>query len=140
MGIMAALMDPRLYHVLGFGTFLGSTFFQSFVGGVTAYRSLPRPMFGRLQEATFPVFFSLQSILGAVMLLTYPGQKIGGLRVNTGLAGAFARSNRYIAFVPLASTLVTSLLNLVVLGPATTKAMKQRHHQGMSGMHVKSSN
>lgn len=128
---IGAFADPRVYHVLSYGTFLGATFFQSFIGGVTAYRALPRPMFGRLQEATFPIFFSLQSFLGAVMLLTYPGQTIGGIRVNTGISGAFMRANRWTAFVPLATTLVTSMANLFFLGPATTRAMKQRHHQGI---------
>lgn len=136
MSFLAAVADPRVYHVLSYGTYLGSTFFQSFVGGVTAYKSLPRPMFGRLQEATFPVYFSLQSVFGAVMLLTYPGQNslVNGrnVRVNTGMAGAFAPANRWTAFVPLATTVVTSLLNLFVLGPATTRAMKARHHQGWS--------
>jgi hypothetical protein len=39
--------------------------------------------------------------------------------------------------VPLATIFVTSVLNSLIIGPATTKTMKDRHHQGMSRTLVK---
>lgn len=128
-------MDPKAFHVLSYGSFLGITLFQSFVGGVVAYKVLPRPQFARLQQATFPVFFSLQTILPAIMMVTYPGDNIASagrahLRGDSGLAGVFDESNRWTVLAPLATILITSAVNLLLLGPATTKAMKERHHQG----------
>lgn len=123
---MASLTDRRAYHILSYATFLGTTFFQSFVGGPVAFTVLPRPMFGRLQQATFPVFFSIQTVLPMIMLLTYPDDK-SALGVRQGI---FAESNRWTALYPILAVMVTSAINLVALGPATTKAMKARHHQG----------
>lgn len=113
-----------------FRTLLGATVFQSFIGGVVAYQCLPRPQFATLQQKTFPVFFSLQSILPLIMIATYPGEKMLGARENSGFNGVMAESNRWTVFVPIATILVTSVANLFLVGPATTKTMKERHHQG----------
>lgn len=135
MDTIKSVMDPKAFHILSYGSFLGVTLFQSFVGGVIAYKVLPRPQFATLQQATFPVFFSIQTILPAIMAVTYPGNNIASagsshLTGDSGLAGVLAEGNRWTVLAPLATILVTSLANLVVLGPATTKAMKERHHQG----------
>jgi len=131
--------DPRAYHVLSYGTFLGTTIFQSFIGGVVAFKVLPRPMFSRLQQATFPVFFTMQTVLPLIMIATYPGGKlvqVGGqqMRTDTGMSGVLAENNRWTVLIPLATILITSAINMVAVGPATTKAMKDRHHQGTDSM------
>lgn len=136
MTFLSAISDYKAYHILSYGSLLGSTLFQSFIGGVIAFKTLPRPMFSRLQAAVFPVFFSVQTILPLIMIATYPGEKIAGIggeyiRENTGFGGVMAEGNRWSVLVPLASMVITSALNAFVVGPATTKTMKDRHHQGM---------
>ncbi|KAF4552409.1 Hypothetical protein D9617_10g073900 [Elsinoe fawcettii] len=126
--------DFKAFHIISYGTFLGATFFQSFIAGPVAFKTLPRPMFSRLQQTTFPVFFWMQTILSALTLVTYPGEKhasaIGsGSRINSGPYGIFADGNLLPVALPLAAMLVTSIANLVAIGPVTTKTMKQRHHQ-----------
>lgn len=133
---MPSVTDYKAYHILSYGSFLGATLFQSFIGGVVAFKVLPRAQFSTLQKATFPVFFALQSVLGLALLFTYPGEKLLGvgnqtLRENVGFSGLLEDSNRWPIFVPLATIFVTSVLNALVIGPATTKTMKERHHQGM---------
>ncbi|KAI4729043.1 hypothetical protein E4T49_03235 [Aureobasidium sp. EXF-10728] len=111
---MPSVTDYKAYHILSYGSFLGATLFQSFIGGVVAFKVLPRAQFSTLQKATFPVFFALQSALGLALMVTYPGEKllgVGGqyIRENTGFSGL--------------------VLNSLIIGPATTKTMKERHHQ-----------
>ncbi|KAI4805046.1 hypothetical protein E4T44_11296 [Aureobasidium sp. EXF-8845] len=131
---MPSVSDYKAYHILSYGSFLGATLFQSFIGGVVAFKVLPRAQFSTLQKATFPVFFTLQSVLGLALMLTYPGEKLLGvgnqyIRQNVGFSGLLVDSNRWPIFVPLATIFVTSVLNALVIGPATTKTMKERHHQ-----------
>lgn len=100
-----------------------------------AYKCLPRPQFSTLQQNIFPVFFTMQTILPLIMICTYPGEKLLGIggeyvRENMGLSGVMAESNRWTVLFPLATILITSAANLFVVGPSTTKTMKQRHHQG----------
>jgi hypothetical protein len=87
-------------------------------------------------QAIFPVYFGFQTALPVVLALTWPGERlasVGGAvaRQNAGYKGLFADENFWIALTPIALMFGTSLLNLVWLGPATTKVMKERKHQGM---------
>ncbi|KAG0159284.1 hypothetical protein PDIDSM_6806 [Penicillium digitatum] len=118
-------MDPRPYHVISFGTLLGTQFYQSFVGGFVAFRALPRPQFASLQSAIFPIYFSLQSALPIVVALTasHDGQVLG-------LSGLAAPENHLNTLLPLATVTVTGLVNMFVLRPMTTKVMRERKHQG----------
>lgn len=132
---MPSVSDYKAYHILSYGSFLGATLFQSFIGGVVAFKVLPRAQFSTLQKATFPVFFALQSVLGLALMVTYPGEKLLGvgnqyIRENVGFSGLLADSNRWSILAPLATIFVTSVLNALIIGPATTKTMKERHHQG----------
>ena len=43
--------------------------------------------------------------------------------------GVFADENRWSVLAPLGITFVTSLVNLVLVGPATTKCMRERKSQ-----------
>ncbi|KAL1296995.1 hypothetical protein AAFC00_004591 [Neodothiora populina] len=131
---LGSVVDYKAYHILSYGTLLGATVFQSFIGGVVAYKCLPRPQFSTLQQNIFPIFFGIQTVLPLIMLATYPGEKllgIGGeyIRENVGFSGVMAESNRWSVLVPLATILITSAANMFFVGPATTKTMKQRHHQ-----------
>ncbi|KAK5173885.1 uncharacterized protein LTR77_002566 [Saxophila tyrrhenica] len=135
MPSLASFTDPKAYHILSYGTLLGSTFFQTFMAGPLAYMCLPKPQFSTLQQKIFPPFFALQTALPLLMALTWPGEKIAGaagmgvMRQNTGWRGLMEDSNLWTALVPIGLMFGTSLLNLVVLGPATTKVMRDRKHQ-----------
>jgi len=109
---------------------LGTQFFQSFVGGIIAFRSLPRPQFSTLQTAIFPVYFGLQTGLPVLLALTYPGAKTL-LGTASGLNGTFADVNRWSVLIPIAGMFATGLANMLWIGPATTRIMKERKHQGM---------
>lgn len=64
-----------------------------------------------------------------MLALTYPGVKSPHGAVS-GLGGTMAEVNRWSVLAPLATIFVTSLINMVVIGPATTSIMKERKHQG----------
>ncbi|KAK8221573.1 hypothetical protein IWZ01DRAFT_491066 [Phyllosticta capitalensis] len=113
----ASLRDPAPYHLLAYGTLLGSTIFQSFIGGVVAFRVLPRPQFASLQTKIFPVYFSLQTALPIALYLTLPPTT------------PFSTSSPSTATALIAAMGVAGLANLVVVGPATTSVMKERKHQ-----------
>lgn len=135
MPSLASLSDPKSYHILAYGTLLGSNIFQSFLAGPLAFKALPRPQFSTLQSAIFPPYFSFQTALPIVLALTWPGEKfasVGGAaaRQNAGPFGLMEGDNLWAALVPIAVMFATSALNLVWLGPMTTKVMKQRKHQG----------
>ncbi|RKU40291.1 hypothetical protein DL546_001648 [Coniochaeta pulveracea] len=119
------LFSPAPYHILSYGTLLGTTFFHSFVNGIVAFRELPRPQFAVLQSKLFPIYFSMQTALPVVLAVTYPA----GLATPSGLAGLLDVSNRWSALVPIATMFVTALANMVVVGPATTKCMRERKSQ-----------
>lgn len=117
-------------------TLLGSNLQNTFLAGPLAYKALPRPQFSQLQQAIFPPYFALQTALPIVLALTWPGDKVLALGDETARAGAGALGllegdNVWNALVPIALMFGTSLLNLVLLGPATTKVMRERKHQGV---------
>lgn len=135
MPAFQSLTDPKNYHILTYGTLLGSNLFQTFLAGPLAFKALPRPSFSTLQQAIFPPYFAFQTALPLVLALTWPGEKLaqaGGavVRRHAGLSGLLEEENRWIALLPILMMFGTSLANLVVLGPATTKVMKDRKHQG----------
>lgn len=135
MPSFSSLSDPKGYHILTYGALLGSNLFQTFLAGPIAFKALPRPSFSTLQQAIFPPYFILQTALPIALALTWPGERIaaaGGasIRSHAGCAGLLEENNRWIALVPIATMFATSLANWLVLGPATTKVMKERKHQG----------
>lgn len=135
MSSLASLTDPKAYHILAYGTLLGTTFFQSFIAGPVAFKAIPRPAFAQLQTAVTPVFFGLQSVLPVLMAVTWPGEKLATVgmaevRRNSGPKGLLQSENIWTALVPMGLMLGTSLVNLLCLGPMTTKVMKERKHQG----------
>ncbi|KAI9801689.1 MAG: hypothetical protein M1833_002371 [Piccolia ochrophora] len=121
---LSLLATPAPYHILSYGTLLGTQMFQSFVGGIVAYKALPRPQFASLQQAIFPVYFAMTTALPVVLALTYPSD-----RGNGGLGGSLLAESKSTALVPIGVMFATSLVNWVALGPATTKVMRERKHQ-----------
>nr|OQO16121.1 hypothetical protein B0A51_16495 [Rachicladosporium sp. CCFEE 5018] len=134
MPALASLSDPKVYHILTYGTLLGSNLYQTFLNGPVSYKALPRASFSTLQQAIFPPYFSLQSALPILLALTWPGDKIAGvagreLRKDSGWAGILSGENFWVAGVPVALMFLTSAVNLVWFGPATTKILRERKHQ-----------
>lgn len=115
--------SPAPYHLLAWGTLLGSTIFQSFIGGIISFRALPRPQFSTLQASIFPVYFALQTALPIALLLTYPS-----ISTRNSWAPEEILLDTH-ALVAIGVMLVTAALNAAVLGPATTRCMKERKHQ-----------
>ena len=140
---LSIFRSPAPYHILSYGTLLGTQVFQSFIAGTTAYRVLPRPQFSTLQTALFPIYFSMQTALPVILALTFPGSSspthISSTTSTTswgthttnpsGFSGVFDPSNRLHVLTPLAVMFVTSLINMALVGPATTKTMRERKHQ-----------
>ncbi|KAF9874110.1 hypothetical protein CkaCkLH20_08482 [Colletotrichum karsti] len=121
--------SPAPYHIISYGTLLGTTFFHSFVNGITMFRVLERPAFSTAQNALFPVYFTIQTALPAVMALTFPGSGSPFGAREGGIGGLLNESNRYSALLPIATMFVTGLANLVVILPKTQKVMKARYAQ-----------
>jgi len=125
---LSIFQTPAPFHILTYGTLLGTQFFQSFVGGIVAFKALPRPQFSALQQQIFPIYFSIQTALPVVLALTYPGPKTP-LGPVSGIQGTFAEVNRWSVLVPLATIFFTGLANALFVGPATTAIMKERKQQ-----------
>ncbi|KAG9228071.1 hypothetical protein BJ875DRAFT_269851 [Amylocarpus encephaloides] len=116
------------YHIIAYGTLLGTTFFQSFIGGVVAYKALPRPQFSQLQQRIFPIYFALQAALPAALAVTYPASS-NPLGATSSISGVLAESNRYSVFFPIAGMFATGVVNMLYTGPQTTKIMRARKVQ-----------
>lgn len=126
---MSILVSAAPYHILSYGTLLGSEIFQSFIAGVTAFRVLPRPQFATLQSALFPIYFAMQSALPVALALTYPAERTAIGTTPSGIFGIFEPPNRLHVLTPIAITFFTGLANMLYIGPATTKCMRERKHQ-----------
>lgn len=132
MPSLSSIADPKSYHIIAYGTLLGSSAFQTFLAGPLAFKVLPRQQFSTLQQSIFPAYFSSQTVLPVVLALTWPGEKIAGIATEgAGLKGLFQGDNVWYGLAPLAVMFGTGLLNLAVLGPATIKVIKERKQQGM---------
>jgi hypothetical protein len=77
----------------------------------------------------FPVYFSLQAALPAVLALTYPASQ-NPFGAAGGVAGVLDPSNRWSVLAPLAGAFACAVGNLAVVGPATTRVMDERRVQG----------
>jgi len=89
---------------------------QTFIGGILAFRALPRPMFSQLQQRTFPIYFGLQMALPLAVLLSHPTASYDQLMATE-------------AAVPMLIVFGTSAANWAVVGPATIKIMRERKAQ-----------
>jgi uncharacterized oligopeptide transporter (OPT) family protein len=75
----------------------------------------------------FPVYFTIQTALPAVLVLTYPGSMLG---IPLGIAGVLHSSNQWSVLAPVTTMFLSALANLAFVGPATTKTMEDRKLQG----------
>lgn len=123
-------LHSQHWQSTSYGTLLGVEVFQSFIGGIVAYRTLPRAQFSSLQQAIFPIYFSLQTAVPVVLALTLPGSDAVFNPIRGGLSGLLAEDNRSSILLPLTTIFATSLMNLGIFGPATTRILRERKHQG----------
>lgn len=105
-------------HLFAYATLLGTQLYQSFVIVKVAYQALPADSFTTLQKHVFPVYFRCQSVLLVLTAITFPH----------GLLALARKKGDWIPFV-IAGT--TSLLNLMVYGPRTSRLMMRRRVLGM---------
>lgn len=115
-------LSPRAIFNLALGTNLGSTIWVTTISGVIMYRNMPRPSFGEIQAKLLPQYFKLTTGLSALML---------GIHVK--LASSLHKSyhgccdSTYVLSYLLTSMTLSSLANLVYIGPKTTEVMFARH-------------
>ncbi|KAI1384576.1 uncharacterized protein F4822DRAFT_415613 [Hypoxylon trugodes] len=131
MGDGSILFSLAPYHVLSYGTLLGTQVFHTFINSIASFKVLERPQFAILQRAVFPAYFGIQAAVPAVLALTYPGSKssIHGLGVPSSFAGVLHESNRWGVLLPLGTAFAAGLFNLVYLLPETNKITALRRQQ-----------
>ncbi|KAI0024748.1 hypothetical protein F4780DRAFT_552747 [Xylariomycetidae sp. FL0641] len=122
------VFSPGPYHIISYGTLLGTQVFHTFINAIAAFRVLERPQFAVLQRALFPWYFGIQTAAPVALALTYPGQ-LGGALAPGSIAGVLQGSNRWTVAAPLATAFVTGLVNLVYLLPTTNKITAKRRQQ-----------
>ncbi|RPA88088.1 hypothetical protein BJ508DRAFT_2531 [Ascobolus immersus RN42] len=121
MPLFSCLSNPAPYHVIAFGTLFGSQFFQTFIGGTTAFRALPRPQFSQLQSRVFPIYFGIQSFYPIILLITHPH-----FRFLDPLNSITTSPSLYAAIIPIGLGFLSGLVNSVLIGPKTQAVMRER--------------
>jgi hypothetical protein len=106
------------FHLLLYSTLLGTELYQTFVNTKVCYVTLPRSAFTTLQKRIFPIYFRSQSVLLLLTAVTLPPH------------GPLSLVQKRADWVPFAVAGVTALLNCLVYGPRTQKAMVDCIHQG----------
>ena len=107
---------------------------KTFVGGILAFRALPRPQFAALQSAIFPVYFTLQTALPIVSALTFPGRITASGVGPSSIVGFVADESRQSTLLPLVTVSVAGLTNLLLLSPLAAKTIQERKHQGLPSL------
>ncbi|KAJ5642088.1 hypothetical protein N7490_006088 [Penicillium lividum] len=98
------------YHLLCYGTLLGTQLYQSFINTKLCYKHLPMREFLGLNKRIFPVYFTCQIGLAALTAATRPPYSIFSLTMDPWSAA------------PLVIVLTMGSLNYFVFGPKTTTA------------------
>jgi hypothetical protein len=106
------------YHLLSYGTLLGTTLYQTFVVTKVCYQALPMSAFTTLQKRIFPLYFQIHTTLLILTALTLPPY------------GPVSLIQKKKDWMPLAFATTMAMFNLVKWGPRTQTAMIDRTHQG----------
>ncbi|KAL7900963.1 hypothetical protein HDV63DRAFT_380932 [Trichoderma sp. SZMC 28014] len=122
-GSIIASVAP--YHIISYGTVLGTTFFHTFVTTVVMFKSVDIKTFSEVLAKLWPYYFGVQAAGSALLAFTTPGS----LLTHSGIRGFLAPANRWGTLVPIAATFVSGLANLFVALPATTKVSQERYRQ-----------
>ncbi|KAK1708304.1 hypothetical protein BDP67DRAFT_443456 [Colletotrichum lupini] len=116
-GIPSIMTTLAPYHIISYGTLLGTSLFQTFINTKICYLELPKSAFTTLQKRLFPIYFRCQALLLVLTVLTFPPH---------GPTSLFKVKSNWI---PLMVAGATSLANLLVYGPRSRQAMIDRTHQ-----------
>ncbi|ORY70159.1 uncharacterized protein BCR38DRAFT_503287 [Pseudomassariella vexata] len=119
------IFSPVPYHILSYGTLLGTQFFHTFINAIASFKVLERPQFGLLQRAIFPAYFGMQTVIPVALAVTYPATRI----TRSGISGVLDETNRWSVLAPLATVFVTGLINWAYLLPATNAVTAKRRQQ-----------
>jgi len=121
---LLGLLSVKGFYLLAYAWLFGMSLWITFFGGVIAYKSLPRHMFGPLQHQTFPIYFVISVLLSAGMLgvwiQSHPAVHVLAHILRPDIADV---AQAYA----LAIVLLSQSLNYFVVGPLTSKIMFQRH-------------
>ncbi|CAH7685482.1 hypothetical protein BY996DRAFT_7130566 [Phakopsora pachyrhizi] len=109
------ITSPRSLFNLLISINVGVGVWVSLVGGWVSYRNLPNPTFGKLQSKLLPAYFRLTTLSSTVLLLLFK------------TSNSIRFEHRSILSVSLLSMTLSSLLNLIFIGPKTTGIMNDRH-------------
>lgn len=132
---LGPLANIASYHIMLFGTLLGTELFQvrlcvnlkgeplltvlqTFIMTKICYNALPMSAFTTLQKRVFPAYFRIQSLLILSTAITHP--PYGPVSLGTSLGD----------LIPLSFGGAMAALNLSMWGPRTLEAMVERIHQG----------
>ncbi|KAF5027235.1 hypothetical protein F66182_651 [Fusarium sp. NRRL 66182] len=125
--VKAVVFSPAPYHIITYGTLLGTTFFHTFINGTVMFRTADRQNFSAIQQRLFPYYFGMQVALPGILALTFPGNSLIGL--SNGPAGLVSEFARWHSLLPIGIMALTGVINLAVFLPMTVKIMKQRRGQ-----------
>ncbi|RKO88214.1 hypothetical protein BDK51DRAFT_27196 [Blyttiomyces helicus] len=132
------------FHILVLGLLTGMVFHTTFINGLIQFKHLPKHMFGNLQSKQFPPYFLLQTIFSAILIPT--SCHLHGLSFIEFLPRFVKAMERPadmnlgdFALNGLVLGLCSGLINLVYLGPETTRIMFDRHKLEKAGKEVPSS-
>lgn len=107
----------RLAYLLGFATVWGTSLWVTFIGGIIMFKNLPRHQFGNLQSKMFPAYFGIVAVCTAICLS-------GFAILHPWKASSFTEKSQISC---LAISLVSTLSNILLFGPLTSKIMRERH-------------
>jgi len=118
---LLGLLNLRGLYTLGFSFIFGMSLWVTFIGGVIAYKTLPRQQFGTLQHRTFPVYFKFNAVVSSGLLFAW-------IRNHSTVIAQLAHP-----MVPdvtqtyaLGVVALSHTLNNVWFGPATSKLLTAR--------------
>ena len=109
-------------HLASVGAWFGISLWVTFVAGVLLYKYLPRHLFGEVQGKIFPYFFGMSLVFTSLALGSWAHLEGVDLVACVKKGG----EDVYVVFA-LGGAAMLSALQLVVLGPAVTKAMDARN-------------
>jgi len=99
-------------HLFSFAVWFGTMWYTTFIFGLTAFKTLPRRQFGKLQSKLFPKYFNICALTVLLQLLTL--SKLPSL----------SSTKTYRA---LSVAMIMTLVNLFILEPKSTKIMFERY-------------
>jgi len=115
-------LSPRALFNVALGMNVGAAMWVTTVGGVVMYRNMPKPSFGLIQAKLLPQYFKMSAGLSALMLAIH--FRLGST-LHPSCHGRL--DSRFVLRCLLATMTLSSLANLLYVGPKTTDVMLARH-------------